>query len=206
MNPYDIYRFAEISAVYLVSSLTQTELKRVNNVLIYGSAARFSATEDSDIDIFFDVSGPKRFQLALRSKLNKSADQFQMTNAALEFKSKGIFNELSIKVGKLEEWKDLSQSMASHAIIVFGKYTGKPHGLGAYTILSWELPGKSKGALLNKIYGYKASGKHYPGLLEKNGGVKLGRAVIMVPSQRRDAFIDAIEKYKVNYSRCDIWK
>ena len=205
MSAYEIFRYGMLSAAYLVSSLSESELKKVRKVLLFGSTARLAASEESDIDIFFDVRAPKRFQLALRAKLNKTADQFYLTNSALEFKSRGIDNELSIKIGKLEEWKELAQSMPSNALVLYSKYNGKPPGIKSYTILSWEAPGKAKGALLNKIYGYKANKKRYPGLLEKYKGIKLGRAVIMVSAQSRDVFIDALEKYKVNYSRYDVW-
>ena len=201
---FEIFRYAVLAAAYLVSSISESELKRVRRVLLFGSTARFAASEESDIDIFFDVSASKNFQLALRAKLNKATERFYLTNDALEFKSKGIDNELSIKVGKLEEWKELAQSISSHGIVLYGKYTAKPPGIKAYTILSWESP-RNKGALLNKIYGYKANNKRYPGLLEKTKSIKLGRAVIMVPAQSKDVFIDVLEKYKVNYSRHDVW-
>ena len=202
----EIFRYAAVAAAHLISGLSENELKRVRNVMLFGSAARFAASEESDVDIFVDVRGEKSFQLALRAKLNKIAEQFYLTSAALEFKSRGIGNELSIKVGKLEEWEEIAQSMASHGIVFYGKYTAKPPGTRAYTILSWETKGKFKGALLNKIYGYKANKKRYPGMLGKFGGTKIGKATVMVPAESRDIFIDALEKYKVNYSRHDIWK
>ncbi|GEM_PF-828759 len=203
---FEVFRYSMAAASHLISGLSESELKRINNIVLFGSAARFTASEESDIDIFVDVHGSKRFQLALRAKLNKIAEQFYLTSTALEFKSRGIDNELSVKVGKLEEWKELAQSMASHGIILYGKYIAKPPDTNAYTILSWETKGKSKGALLNKIYGYKANNKRYPGMLGKFGGTKIGKATVMVPAESRDIFIDALEKYKVNYSRHDIWK
>ena len=206
LSSFKIFRYAVLATAYLVSSLSESELKRVHSVLLFGSAARLAASEESDIDIFFDVSAPRRFQLALRAKLNKTADQFSLTNAALEFKSKGVDNELSIRVGKLEEWKELAQSISSHGIVLYGKYIARSLDVKAYTILSLETSGKFKGALLNKIYGYKANNKRYSGLLEKNkGSIKLGKATIMVPAKSRDIFIEVLDKYKVNYSRRDVW-
>ena len=205
IKSFEIFRYAVLASAHLISCLSEGELKRVRNVLLFGSTARFSALEESDIDVFFDVSAPKRFQLNLRAKINKAAERFYLTSAALEFKSRGIDNELNVKVGRLEEWKDLTQSISSNGIILYSKYTAKPQGIKAYTILSWETPGRFKGALLNKIYGYKANNKRYPGLLEKTKGVKLGKATIMVPAQSRDVFINVMEKYGINYSRHDVW-
>lgn len=205
MKSFEIFRYAVLAAAYLLSGISESELKRVHNVLLFGSAASFSASRESDVDIFFDVSASKRFQLGLRAKLNKAADQFYLTPAALEFKSRGIDNELSIKVGKLEEWDELAKSISSNGILLYGKYTSMPPHTNGYVILSWESP-RNRGAMLNKLYGYKANNKRYPGMLEKNKGIKLGRAVIMVPAQSKDIFINVLEKYKVNYSRHDVWE
>jgi predicted nucleotidyltransferase len=205
MDSHDFFRYGLIASSYLIANLSESELKRVRSVLFFGSAARHEGTEESDVDIFFDVVASQKFQTAMRAKINKAAEEFYLSNAALEFKSHGIGNELSIKIGKLDKWEGLAQNMASHGVVVYGSYTKKPPGIKSHTIISWESIGKSKGAVLNKIYGYKSNGKRYPGLLEKNNGIKLGGSVIMIPSETRDFFIDLLKKYKVNYSRYDIW-
>ena len=201
----DVLSYGLIGASYLISSTTARELKKIKSVILFGSVAGGTEQKGSDIDLFFDVDGSKKFQTGLRAKLNKTAEGFSLSNAALLFKAKSIDNEFSIKVGKLDEWADLARSIASTGITLYGKYTKQPAGLKAYTIFSWEKPGKAKGALLNKIYGYKAVNKRYPGLLKKHGGTKLGPATIMVPSSSRDLFSDIFKKYKVNYSRYDVW-
>ncbi len=202
---HEIFKYACHAAAYLISGLSAGELKILNNIILFGSSARLSASEESDIDIFFDLSAPKKSQLSLRSKLNKLAEQFYLTNTAFEFRSRDINNEISIKVGKLDEWEDLAQSISSHGIVLYGKYMKAPPGLKSYTVLSWEMPGKAKGALLNKIYGYRIGKKSYPGMLKKLDGKKIGGGTIMVPGKNRDIFIEVLEKYKINYSRYDVW-
>ncbi len=205
MGAHDILRYAVLAGAHLLSELSASELGRVRQVVLFGSAARLAATEESDIDLFFDTDAPERVRKALRAKLAAAADRFALTNAALRLKSAGVANEISVRVGRLEEWESLAQSIASYGIVLYGAYTAKPRGLAAYTVLSWEAPGKAKGALLNKLYGYVAKGKRYPGLLEKKGGVKLGRATILVPARERGAFIGVLEHYRVDYSRRDVW-
>ncbi|MBI4896683.1 MAG: nucleotidyltransferase domain-containing protein [Candidatus Aenigmarchaeota archaeon] len=205
MKSYDVFRFAVRATAFLVSTLSEQELRHVHRVILFGSAARLSATEESDIDLFFDVDGSKQLLRALRSKLNKAADEYGLTNEALSFKSQGVDNELSIKIGNLNAWKDLANSMPSQGIVLYSKYTAKPETVQAYTMLSWSVAGKYRGALLNKLYGYRAANKLYPGLLEKIDGRRIGRGVIMVPAESRDIVIDALEKYRVNYSRIDMW-
>src|SRR3989344_2033251 len=109
MKQHDVLKYAILAAAYLVANLSDIELKRVRTVLLFGSTARFAADEESDVDVFFDVSASKKIQNALRAKLNKTAEEFSLTNAALEFKAKNIDNEINVKVGKLEEWDDLAQ-------------------------------------------------------------------------------------------------
>jgi len=201
---FEIRRYAFLAATHILAGLSERELKRVRSVILFGSVAQGVATAESDVDIFFDVDAPKRMQRLLRSRLNKCAEQFYLTNIALEFKLRGIANELSITVGRLAEWAELARSISSTGIVLYGKYMTMPPGLKAWTILSWEKPGKAKGALLNKIYGYRAGKKRYPGMLERIRGIKVGRATIMVPAINRDAFVDVLEKYKISYSRYDI--
>lgn len=203
---FEIKQYAILAAGYLLSKLSQKDLNALNSAFLFGSAARGTATEESDIDLFFDIDLPASAQKALRTKLGKLAADFCLSSAALEYKMKGISNEVSITVGRLSEWVDLSKSIASEGIIIYGKYTAKPPKLKAYTVLSWENLGKYKGAFLNILHGYKSGGKRYEGLLEKKGGTKLGRGVIMVPAESRDAFIQVFEKYGVNYSRHDVWE
>ena len=205
MKQHDVLKYAILAAAYLVANLSDIELKRVRTVLLFGSTARFAADEESDVDVFFDVSASKKIQNALRAKLNKTAEEVSLTNAALEFKAKNIDNEINVKVGKLEEWNDLAQSIPSHGIVIYGKYTKKSPTAKAYAIISWEATGKHRGALFNKLYGYRANNKKYHGLIEKTKSIRLGKAVVMVPAQHRDRFTEALEKYKVNYSRHDVW-
>ncbi len=200
-----ILRYAIIGGSFLVSNLSTHELNNLNQVIIFGSVARNSAAQESDIDIFFDVDMSKKQEILLRSKLYKIAEEFYLTNQALSFKMKSVNNEFSLKVGRLKEWAGLAKSISSEGIVIYGKYTSKPPESKANSVFSWEKPGKSKGAFLNKMYGYKSGKKRYPGLLQKYSGTKLGPATIMVPASSRDIFLSALEKYKVNYSRFDVW-
>ncbi len=201
----ELLKYAVMGVSYLISMLEDQEIRKIKQIIIFGSVARGNAIKDSDIDIFFDVIGSKKSQTSFRSKLNKNIEQFYLTNIALSFKMKSIQSEFSVKVGKLEEWKDLASSISSYGIVLYGKYTTSPPDLKGYTILSWENPGKAKGALLNKFYGYKAGQKRYPGLIKKYAATKIGPATIMINSSIREVFIDVLAKYGVNYSRYDVW-
>lgn len=202
---HDILGYSFFAAGYLLSGLSERELKKLKSVLLFGSVAQGNATKESDIDLFFDVEMPRKSQLALRSKLNKEAENFYISSKGLEFKMMGIDSDISIKVGKLEEWADLAQSISSHGIVLYQRYTAEPPGLRAYAIFSWESPGKAKGALLNRLYGYRTRKKFYPGLLQKAKGIKIGKGAIMVPANYSGAFEEIFEGYKLGYYRHDVW-
>ncbi len=198
----EIRRYAVLANAHLISSLSENEIKRLRTVILFGSVAQGTATVESDVDIFFDVDMPKTGQQKLRIKLDKAIGQFYLSNTALGFKLKGIENELSIKVGKLREWKELRQNIAATGVILYGKYFAKFEGK-AQTIVSIERIGKLEGALLNKLYGYKAGNKRYPGLIKKIYGSRLGRAFI-IPSEYKGIIRDVFKKYKVDYTEIDI--
>lgn len=205
MAGLEILKYSMYAGAHLIESLSGEEIKKIKNVVLFGSVAMGTAGKESDVDIFFDADLPEKSRLALRSKLNKAGEAFYLTNKALEFKLNGIENELSIKIGRLQEWAGLAQSISSNGIILFQNYASKPSEAKAYTILSWEKIGKAKGAVLNRFYGYKSGKKFYQGLIKKSKGIKIGKGTIMVPAENRTIFIEILEKYKINYSRYDVW-
>ena len=206
VNSFDIKRYSISAAGYILSSLSENELSSIQYVILFGSVAGGTASEESDVDLFFDYDAPKSRQLKLRSKINKICDAFYLTNVALRFKLNKVDNEINVIVGKLSEWKELSRSISSNGIILYGKFSKIPPETKAYTIFAWENLGKEKGAFLNKIYGYKVKKKKYPGLLKKIGGKRLGKASIIIPAEKRDNITQILEGYKINYSRYDVWK
>lgn len=201
----EIKQYAILAVAHLMAGLSEKDMKCLNSVILFGSVARETATKESDVDLFFDVNASLSAQLAFRAKLNRTVEWFYTSNAGLAYKLKGISNEIKITAGSLSEWTDLSQSLAMEGIVLYGRYTSKPPKLKAHTIISWERLGKAKGAFLNKMYGYKAGNKRYPGLLVKKGGTKLGRGTIMVPAASKDAFISVLKKYGLNYSQYEVW-
>ena len=197
------FKYAVFGVSYLINSLSQDELKKLKAVILFGSVAQGNATADSDVDIFFDMDIPKTVQKEFKTKLNKAAEQFYLSNLAFKFKLKGIDNSLSIIVGKLEEWPDLKRSIASTGIALYQKYVSKIEEKSK-TLFSIENIKKNKGALLNKLYGYKAKKKRYPGLIQKCSGSRLGSAFI-VSSEKKQLIVDAFKKYNVDYTMQDVW-
>ena len=121
----EIFKYAIFASSYLINCLSEEELKKLRAVILFGSVAQGTATSDSDVDFFFDVDMPKSAQKKLRTKLNRTAEKFYLSNIAFEFKLKRIENPLSIIVGRIEEWPDLKRSIASTGIALYKKYFSK---------------------------------------------------------------------------------
>lgn len=203
---HDIRRYALLGAASLIAELSEEELTALRAVLLFGSAAKGTATEESDIDLFFDVELPVSGQKKLRARLNRLAAQFALSQTALQYKMRGIENEFSIAVGRLDEWPDLKRSIISTGIAVYGQYLAQPAGLRPYVVFTWEkIPLKAKGAFLNKIYGYVVKGKRYPGMVDKLGGRRIGRAAAMMQKEHGRQFEQALRKYRVPHSILEVW-
>lgn len=196
-------KYALAAAAFLLNSLPDGLFRKVRQVILFGSVATGTAEQDSDVDIFIDADMKVAEIGQAKRIIRKSIHDFSATKDALRFKLEGIDNPLSVRVGKLDEWQDLKGSIESSGIVLYGAYVpaGKP---GKYLIIYWDrIETPDRGALLNKLYGYKI-GKRYPGLLKKIGGRRIGKSAILIPVQHKDEIMRILEKYKVDYKIAEV--
>lgn len=180
---------------YLLNNLKNVE--NINRIVLYGSVAKDEALKDSDVDLFIEVKKKsKRFE----SEVGEIEKRFYQSRESALFKSKGIDNKISIKLGKLMEWKDLYKSVASTGIILYGPYEARqlPSGVKHYAIIFWDKIGKNRGSFLNKVYGFRIRKKYYAGLLIKYNGKKLGKSCIMLPIQCKKEIFNLLKKHDVS--------
>ena len=200
VTSHEIKQLAITAAGYLIAQLTEKELKDINNVILFGSISQNSAIKDSDIDLFFDVDLSNSGQKKLKARFNKITDNFYNTQTAMQFRLRGIDNRISIQVGRLDEWKELKDSIVSSNILLYGKYQAQTEKIKQQILFSWEnVDSKVRGAFLNKMYGYNVGKKHYKGMVERFGGSRTGKAVIIVPLKNKDVFMDVFKKYNIQY-------
>ncbi len=195
--------YASYFVSYLLNNLKDTE--NVKRIILFGSVARDEQTKDSDIDVFIEI---KKKTKKLENEIKKIVEKFYQSREASLFKLKGINNEFSIKIGELEDWKDLYNSIASTGIVLYGPYEidKLPSGVKHYIIVFWDEIGRNRGAFLNKVYGFKARGKYYEGLLKKYDGDRLGKSCIILPVQYKGEIFRLLEKYKVKAKMIEVFK
>lgn len=195
-----ISAYASAFVSYLVASLKEN-ISSVDNIILYGSVARNEADEGSDVDIFVDAN--KKIDKAVE----KIVSDFRHTKQFLWFKANGVQNEIRVKIGKLKEWKELHRSISSTGIVLWSRFETKekPAGTKHKIIFYWDEIGKNRGAFLNKLYGFKANGKKYAGLLEKWGGFRMGKSCIIIPIKYKNEMIEFMKSYNVNAKNVEVF-
>lgn len=194
--------YAGYFAAFLLNNARNKE--NIERIILYGSAARGEAGKESDVDIFIEAKKPiKKFE----KEIKEIEEKFYQSREAVLFKTKGIDNKFSIKIGKLKDWKDLYRSIASTGIVLYGPYEAKelPSGVEHFLIIFWEKIVKNRGSFLNKLYGVTIRGRHYPGLLLKYNGKKLGKSCIMMPIQYKEEIFKLLKHHQVKARILDVF-
>lgn len=185
---------------YLLNELN--DYSNINKIILFGSAARGDTEKDSDVDIFIDI---KKKSKKLQKGIEKIVNSFYNSREALLFKNKGIDNKINIIIGKLEEWKDLKDSIESQGIVLFGRYVSTNVKGRKFIIFMWDKVEINRGAFLNKLYGFKANSKRYRGVIDILGGKKLGKSSFMIPIENSKEVYELFKKYKVNASAIEVY-
>lgn len=170
--------------------------EKIRKIVLFGSVARNEADEESDIDIFIDVSGEdKKMNKKVKSVLSGFYRSSKFKNY---WNLLGVENEIVPVVGNIEKW-DLKESLISNGITLYGKYKEMPKKTKHEAIFVWEnIKPDSKRVILNKkLFGYKHGGKFYEGLLNKYSGTRLGKGCILVPLDSAKHFSHVFKNLKV---------
>ncbi len=190
-------------AIDFVSYLIKNNIA-IEKAVLFGSVITQEFDEESDIDIFIETKENE-------NKINNLLNQFEKTNGE-NWKLKGINNQISLKIGKLEKWPELRRNIQSHGILIYSKFKEIPEKIENYNlfILNFNsLARLKKVNLWRKLYGYsqKVKSKKYgkEGLIKTLGGKKLERGVVIIPSNKIKDLKDFLHKNKINYKLIEIW-
>jgi predicted nucleotidyltransferase len=182
-------------------------IKKIAQIILFGSAVRGEERKDSDIDLFIDVLEDAGKIEREVSKIKE--DFFNSARYEKYWKLLNIKNDFSIITGKIDEWK-LKDSIYGDAIILYGKYSPKINEGENKAIFSWEnVKPNSKRVLLNKqIFGHNLNGKHYNGVIDIYSGEKLSKGTIIFNAKYIKEVLDIFRKYKikVKINKCAMWQ
>jgi len=193
-------------AISFVSFLLDSKIgEKINKIILFGSIARGDFDAQSDIDLFVDTDKE------IEREINKLLRLFRLSKINETWKLKGIKSEISVKVGDLKKWS-LRRDVISSGIMLYGKYNEIPEKVNYYMLIKMDMR-KFKSckqmSIWRKLYGYRQriGTKVYTGkgLVERLGGKKLGKAIILIPMENRREIIDFLNKHKVIYTVNELW-
>lgn len=201
MEQSRILAYASTFVTYLIRTL-QEDIKNVDAIILYGSVAKGEAFRESDVDIFINTKNEK-----LGEKVEEIANSFLDSREAALYKIEGIGNEINVKVGELQRWKDLHHSIMNSGIVLWQKYKAEkvPENTKHNYLFFWDKIGKNRGAFLNILYGYTIGKKKYKGLVQKRGGIRTGKSSILIPAEYQEECIALFKKYKVQVRQKEVW-
>ena len=183
--------------VSFLASKGYMERHRVRNAILYGSVVRGDFTDKSDIDIFIDIEGPAD---KAKAELKVLTEGFYSSVWFKKWVRFGVRNRISCLSGKLGEWKDLERSITANNLLLYGKYVTKLKGNPMSLFVVEGLRPESKRVFVARtLFGYKHYGKAYKGLVEKLGGVKLGKGCFLVPIGSTRDIVNFLRLRKADY-------
>jgi predicted nucleotidyltransferase len=198
MESNELISYALDFASYLV-----LKAKGIDRIILYGSAARGDFDEKSDVDLFIDSSEE------IKKKVEKSLENYKGTKRFKEWQLKGLKNEFSMIVGRLdsEEWANLKRSIMNNGIILYGKYKAKAEKVKHYVLISFEniKPDKKRVLLFRKLFGFKVGSKKYDGMISKINAVRVGKGSILVPIEHFGKVRDYMKEKKIAVKVYDLW-
>jgi len=196
MNKNNLISYALSFTSFLIDRI------EVDNIILFGSVANNTFDKESDIDLFVDTDEKNE------KKVRSILELYKKTKEHEKFKISGIKNELSLKIGSLNKWKDLESSIISEGITLYGHFQSQPNQLKHMRlfILNMERTDrKIKVKMWRKLYGYnqKVGEKIYisQGLVDK----KIGRGAFLVKIINSQKVVKFLRKNKIKYSFLDIW-
>lgn len=192
----DLISYSMDFASFLIQKIKNKDI--IKNVILFGSVSRGEATEESDIDIFIDVT---KENVKLEKEIEQILDKFlDSVKYKGYWKLLGTKNEVKLTIGRLDNWKELKPSIVSNGITLYGKFKSDIQGKHK-TLLVWEnIKPNSKRVLLNKqLFGFKQGKRFYSGLLQKNDGERLGKGCIIVPLENSLVFQKLFKKHKISF-------
>ena len=130
---------------------------------------------------------------------------YELSEENKKYKLEGIKNKISLKIGKLDEWK-LKRSIISNGILLYGKYEEMPKGaknFALFRIFIGNKDRKGKIRIWRRLYGYnqKVNKKtyHSKGLIKENNGKKLALGLFLIPIEKSNNMISFLKKNQLNY-------
>ncbi len=203
MSREKLIAYALDYASFLLGNLEKKEVSNINNIILFGSTARGDFDEHSDVDVFVDVSKKNKTENSVKTLTKGFFDSVKFKEYWLLM---GIERNIKPIVGRLDEWRDLKESIVVDGIVLYGKFREFPRKSRPMILFQWEsIRDDSKRVLLNKrLFGYRQYGKRYEGALGSTGGEKLGSNCILIPIEHHRRVREIFRDMKIDVKVRDV--
>lgn len=181
------------------------KIREILIVFLYGSVKRGDHCQrHSDLDLFVVLK-----KKAVPEKLKEKIDQ-KIFSAGYKFgvKAHPEYQGLEIK----PEDRTLVRKMIEEGKIIYsaGVFTfdNQLVGLKQFIIYDFSLKGVERKTIFSKVLHGRKSWylkgkvkvvKEYPGIIDNEGIIQLGKGVLMASQEKQKDLIDAFEKYGIKY-------
>ncbi|MBI1936188.1 nucleotidyltransferase domain-containing protein [Candidatus Woesearchaeota archaeon] len=193
---YSLIPFAMDFASFLIQKIKEKD--SIVNIILFGSVAREEASENSDVDLFIDVAKESSsLEREISNCLVRFLDSAKYKNY---WKMLGVENEIKLRIGELDKWKELKPSIIANGILLYGKFKSEIKEGRHKALFIWEnIKPNSKRVLFNKqMYGFKQGKKFYIGLIQKYQGERLGKGCIIVPLEHSLIYHKLFKKHGIS--------
>ena len=204
MERNELLSYALSFAAFLMRDKNVSE--KISKIILFGSVARGDFDKESDIDIFVETKLQEKI-------IQKQLDLFNESKIKENYRLSGVQNEIVLKVGVLDKWKGLKESIAEDGISLYGKYEEKPKALRHFTLFKISVERRKfslKIKVWRRIYGHKQKvGKKIyssKGLLQELDCTRLSKGIFLAPFHNRQKVIDFLDKNRASYEMLDVYK
>ncbi len=202
MKENDITAFSMEYASYLIR-----KVRVIESIILFGSVARGDFDKESDIDIFVNIRNPRKVD---KDIVRKATNEFYGTKTFEKWKMLGIKNYFSVIAGNIDsdEWADLRRSIMTDGIVLYGKYISSPKKMSHYVLVSYESVknDKKRVTLHRKLFGYGLNGKRYPGIVEKENGIRIYNNSFLIKIESYKKIKDIFNEMKISPKIIEVWK
>jgi len=175
----------------------------VDEIILFGSVAREEATENSDIDLFFNA---KNDEDRIKSNIKKKLERFYKTKIYEIWKLKGGTLPIKIEVGNLDSWT-LKRSIISDGIVLYGKYKAMPEKTKGFMYFSIK-PIKNiakRNRIIRKLFGRTEKNYFKKSLIDSLNGKKLTPSSFIVPIEKSKETINILSSDRISHTLFEFW-
>lgn len=189
---------------YIGFALEKLEGMPIEEIVLFGSAARGEATKKSDIDLFFHVG---RDEKKVREKLKDILAKFTKSSLFEQWRLKGIEHSFHIEVGDLSSLSALQRSIISDGIVLYGPYRLLPEKTKAWMYVSLR-PVQNiakRNRVIRFLFGRKEKRYALQGRVEGSKGNQLSPTSCVVPAENAQEILEFLQKEKIDFISFEFW-